>query len=113
MFGIMDIIIIAAGAYILYAWYLLMYRGEIREGVLVPQGMAKRCKDLDGYRKYIGPKVLVFGLIALVSGGVNLYSDYVSPIPTAVYLIVTALFFAVLIWFILQIKKAQKEFFYQ
>ena len=42
MFGIMDIIIIAAGAYILYAWYLLMYRGEIREGVLVPQGMAKR-----------------------------------------------------------------------
>ena len=32
MFGIMDIIIVAAGVYILYAWYLLMFKGEIREG---------------------------------------------------------------------------------
>lgn len=113
MFGIMDIIIVAAGVYILYAWYLLMFKGEIREGVLVPQGMAKRCRDLDGYRRYIGPKVLLFAIAALISGGINLYSDYVSQIPGPVYLGVTALFFAVLIWFIMQTKKAQKEYFYQ
>ncbi len=112
IFGIMDFLIIGAGIYILYSWYLLMYKGEIKEGVLVSQGWAKKCKDLDGYRKFIGTKLLALAVVAFLSGGVCLYSDYVKPVPSSIYLGVTALFFIVLIWFITQTKKAQTQFFY-
>ena len=112
IFGLMDFLIIAAGLYIVYSWYLLMYKGEIKEGVLVSQGWAKKCKDLDGYRKFIGTKLLALAVVAFLSGGVCLYSDYVKPVPASIYLGVTALFFIVLIWFITQTKKAQTQFFY-
>ena len=62
IFGLMDILIIGAGLYIVYAWYLLKFRGEIKEGVLVPQGWASRCKDIDGYRNFISNKLLALGL---------------------------------------------------
>lgn len=113
IFSIMDFLILGAGVYILYSWYLLMYKGEIKEGVLVPQGWAGRCKDLDGYRKFVGSKLLALAIASLVSGGICLYSDYVKPISSYVYLGVTALFFIVLIWFIAQTKKAQKLYFYE
>ena len=112
IFGLMDILHIGAGLYIVYAWYLLKFRGEIKEGVLVPQGWASRCKDLDGYRNFIGNKLLALAVVAFLSGGVCLYSDYVKPVPASIYLGVTALFFIVLIWFITQTKKAQTLFFY-
>ena len=112
IFGIMDFLILGAGLYIFYSWYLLQYKGEIKEGVLVPQGYAKRCKDLDGFRSFIGPKVLALGIVSLLSGGICLYSDYVKSVSSYIYLGVTALFFIVLIWFITQTKKAQKLYFY-
>ena len=92
----MDILIIGAGLYIVYAWYLLKFKGEIK----------------DGYRNFISNKLLALALVAFMSGGVCLYSDYVKPVPASIYLGVTALFFIVLIWFITQTKKAQNLFFY-
>ena len=81
IFGLMDFLIIAAGLYIVYSWYLLMFKGEIKEGVLVSQGWASKCKDLDGYRKFIGLKLLALAIVSFLSGGVCLYSDYVKPVP--------------------------------
>ena len=112
IFGIMDFLIIGAGVYIFYSWYLLQYKGVIKEGVLVPQGWASRCKDLDGYRSFIGPKLAALGVVSLVSGGISLYSDYVKQLNSFIYLGVTAIFFIVLIWFVTQTKKAQKLYFY-
>ncbi len=112
VFGFMDFLIIIAGAYVVYAWYLLKFKGEIKEGVLVPQGWARRCKDLDGYRDFISTKLLVLAGAAFISGGICLYSDYVKKVSMYVYLGVTAAFFLVLVWFIVVTKKAQKLFFY-
>ena len=112
IFGIMDFLILGAGCYILYAWYLLKFKGVIKEGVLVAQGWASRCKDLDGYRSFIGPKLLALVVVCFLSGGLCLYSDYVRTVNTYLYLGVTAVFFIVLIWFITQTKKAQKLYFY-
>ncbi len=111
MFAIMDFIMVGAGAYLMYAWYLLQFKNEIREGVLVQAGNAKRCKDIEGYRKYVAPKLLLFALCALASGGIGLYSDFVRPINSYVYLGFTALFFVVLVIFVRYIKKAQEMFF--
>ena len=112
IFSLMDFLIIGAGVYIFYSWYLLKFKGVIKEGVLVPQGWATRCKDLEGYRSFISSKLLALGIVALVSGGISLYSDYVQQINTYIYLGVTAVFFVVLIWFVTQTKKAQKLYFY-
>lgn len=111
MFAIMDFIMVGAGAYLMYAWYLLQFKNEIREGVLVQAGNAKRCKDIEGYRKYVAPKLLLFALCALASGGIGLYSDFVRPINSYVYLGFTALFFVVLVILVRYIKKAQEMFF--
>ena len=82
-----------------------------KDSVLVQAGNAKRCKDIEGYRKYVAPKLLLFALCALASGGIGLYSDFVRPINSYVYLGFTALFFVVLVIFVRYIKKAQEMFF--
>ena len=111
MFAIMDFIMVGAGLYLLFAWYLLQFKNEIREGVLVQQGMGKKCKDPEGYKKYIGPKLLIFALCAIGSGALGLYSDYVRPINSILYLCLTGVFFVVLVLFVRYIKKAQDMFF--
>ncbi len=111
MFSIMDFIMVGAGVYLLYAWYLLKFKGEIKEGVLVQSGQAKKCKDPEGYRQYMAPKLLVFALCAIASGGLGLYSDFVKPINSIVYLCFTGVFFAVLVLFVYYTKKATERFF--
>ena len=111
MFAIMDFVMVGAGLYLLYAWFLLQFKNEIREGVLVQSGMANKCKDPEGYKKYIAPKLLIFALCALDSGGLGLYSDYVKPVNTYLYLGFTVFFFVVLVLFVRYIKKAQDMFF--
>lgn len=107
----MDILILGAGAYLLYAWYLLMYQGKVKEGVLVPTGSGKKCRDIAGYQKFIGTKLLVFALTAIVCGVIGLVNDYVAQLNSLLYLGMTAIFFVVLIWFTTQAKKGEKEFF--
>lgn len=111
MFAIMDFIMVGAGIYLLFTWYLLQFKNEIREGVLIQQGMAHKCKDIEGYKRYIGPKLLIFALCALASGGLGLYSDYVRPVNTILYLALTVVFFIVLVLFVRYTKKAQELFF--
>lgn len=111
LFSFMDIMILGCGGYLLYAWILLMFKGEIRKGVLLPDGADVQCHDLDGYRKFIGWKLLVFALSGIVCGILGLYSDYVAPVNSYLYLTLTVLFFLVLIWFTTQAKKAEKIYF--
>ena len=111
MFSLMDILMLAAGAYLLYAWYLLMFKNEIKEGVLIQKDSFKKCKDIEGYKKYIGPKLFVLVICALLSGGIGLYSDYVQQVNSTFYLILTVVFFVILIWFATRVKKAESMFF--
>lgn len=111
MFGLMDFIILGCGVYILYAYYLLMAKNEIKQGVLISQKTdPKRCKDFEGYRKFISIKVLIFGIVSIISGGLGLYQDYVAPVNTYFYIGFFVVFFAVMIWFVMAVKKAEKMF---
>ena len=111
MFTIMDFIMLGAGVYLLFSWYLLQFKNEIREGVLVQSGMARKCKDLEGYKRYIAPKLLIFALCAIASGALGLYSDYVRPVNSIFFLGCTVFFFIVLILFVRYTRKAQEMFF--
>ena len=111
-FGLMDVIILASGAYILYAWYLLAFKNEAKEGVIIPKDVnIKKCKDFGAFKNYLAPRTLIFGLAAVASGGIGLYQDYVQPLPPAVYWALYVVFFAAVVWYILSAKKAMKEFF--
>ncbi len=111
LFGLVDLFMVGAGLYIMYSWFRLKYKNEILEGVLVQQGQANKCKDIEGFKKYIGPKLFVFALCAIASGGLGLFSDYVHPVNNYLYLGLTAVFFAVLVMFVRYTKKAQEMFF--
>ncbi len=111
MFAIVDFFMVGAGCYILYSWYALQFKNQIQEGVLVQKGEASKCKDIEGYKKYIAPKLLVFALCALASGGLGLYSDYVAPVNSYLYLGLTVIFFIVLVVFVRYTKKAMEMFF--
>ena len=112
MFSLLDIIVVGAGIYILYGWYLLMTKNEIKQGLLISKAQdPKKCKDVEGFKKYIGPRLLVFALFAIVSGGLGLLQTYVVKVPDAVYWTFYVLFLAVVIWFGFASKKAEKMFF--
>lgn len=110
-YGLMDIIVLGCGLYVLYAYYLLMAKNEIKSGVLISQKVnPKKCRDFEGYRKFIGPKVLALGLSAVISGGIGLYQDYVGPVSRYLYMGFFVLFFAIMIWFVVSIRRAEKLF---
>lgn len=107
----MDLIVLGCGFYLLYAYYLLVSKNEIKQGVLLPQNQdPKRCKDIDGYKKYIGPKALICGIAAVISGGIGLYQDFVGPVPAILYQVFFVLFLVVIVWFIVGLKQGEKKF---
>lgn len=112
MMGLMDLIVVAAGAYVLYGWYMLAFKGEIKQGLVISKARdPKKIKDLDGFRKYMGPRLLVFGIAAVVSGGLGLFQNYVSPVAAPVYWVFYFIFVAVIIWYAVCSRKADKMFF--
>lgn len=111
-FSFMDLIILGGGIYILYGWYLLVFKNEIKPGLLIPQNLSpKACLDPEGFKKYMGPRTLIFGLSAVASGAIGLFQDFAGSVPPAVYWVFFVLFLAVVIWYMIATKKAQKMFF--
>ena len=111
MWNLMDILFLGAGLYVIFAWYQMKTKGEIKEDLLLGKDVQlRKCKDLEGYKAYIGPKMLLFGIGTALYGGVGLINTYVLTLPNAVYLAVMAIFFVVLIWFAVCAKKGVKMF---
>lgn len=111
MMSLFDILVFGAGIYILYAIYLLLKKGELREGVMVPKGEAHRCKDVPTFAAMMKWPSLCMGVLAMVSGVAGLYQDYVKPLPAGVYLVLNGLLLVGIIWYVVANKKAQKVCF--
>ena len=112
MMGLLDIIVIGAGCYVLYGCYLLMAKNEIKSGLIISKGVnPDKCKDIEGFKKTMGPKTILFGLLAVISGGIGLYQDYVKPVPAPLYWTFYILFIVVLVWYAISCRSAEKKFF--
>ena len=110
-YGLMDVIVVGCGVYLLYAYYLLTVKHEIKQGVLISQKTdPKKCKDFVAYEKYISPKLLLLGIAALISGGIGLYQDYVAPVSNYIYGAFFVLFFVIMAWYIVAMRNAEKRF---
>ena len=110
--GFMDIIIIAGSLYMLYGYVMLMFKNEIKRGLIISsQTDPKKCKDLEGYKKYTGPRLLVFGICGILGGAAGLARDYIPSFPAPLYWAAYVLFAAVIVWFAISVKKAEDKFF--
>ena len=111
MFSFMDIILLACGGYMLYVWYLLQFRDEVKEGVLLPKDSRKTCSDFAAYKRFMSPRLLVFSILVVAGGAAGLYSDYVSELNGTLVLVGTGVFLVAVIWFAYCIKKSEKLYF--
>lgn len=111
IWSLMDIIFVGAGLYMFYTLYLMKKTGEIKTSMLLNKEVdIRKCKDLEGYKKFMEPKMLIFGIASVIYGGYGLINSYVMPLPVVSYWIIMALFLAVLVWFALQSKKSVEMF---
>lgn len=111
IWNIMDLIFAGAGIYVLYAYVLLKTKGELVTSILLSKDVdIRKCKDIEGYKRFVMPKILVFGIITVFHGVLGLVNSYAFPVPGAVYGASMAVFFIVLIWYTVQTKKAIQLF---
>ena len=111
IWSVLDVIFVGAGIYVLYAWVMMKTKGEIITSILMSKDVElRKCKDLEGYKAYIAPRMLVFGIGAILYGAAGLVNTYVTPLPGAVYGAVMALFLAVLIWYAIATRKGVQKF---
>jgi len=112
MMGLLDLVVLAAGAYLLYGWYQLMKKDIITQGLIASKSVdPARCKDLPAYKGYIGIRTLICAIAAIIHGLIGMYNDYVAMLPAPAFWITFAAFLVILIWFGLCCRKAEREYF--
>lgn len=113
MFSLMDLIILGSGAYIIYCYYLLKFKGEIKEGLLLPKGTnVKMCTDKAAYIKEVENKILLYGIAVLICGGFGVLETQTGLLGKW-YLVVIAVFLIVTVWFALIVKKFSEKYWPQ
>ena len=110
MFSLMDLIILGSGAYILYCFYLLKFKGEIKEGLLLPKGtVVKKCTDKAAYIEDMAKKTLFYGIAVVICGCLGALETQTGLLGKW-YLIVIAVFLAFTAWFAVVSKKAAEKY---
>ncbi len=111
MFGFMDIIVLGCGIYGLYSWNMLVNKHEIIKTFLIGgSNQPQDCTDIEGFANYMGPKLLILSVVMIVFGGISAYNDYVQSIGM-IYWVLTAGFFAAIVWYCVMLRKADRMFF--
>lgn len=111
IWSFMDLIFAGAGLYALYAYYQMKTRGEITTSILMSKDVdVRKCKDIEGYMRFVLPKILVFGIAAFLYGVLGLVNTYVYAVPAAVYMAGMIVFFAILVWYAFQTRKGVQMF---
>ncbi len=111
MFSFIDIVVVGCGLYVIYLYIEMKKTGKIRESMLLPKGLdVKKCKDVDGYIRQIGPKQLILGIIALLCGVAGLLQDFTGILNYYVYLATLVVFFVYAVWYTVFMKKVIKKF---
>ena len=110
MFIIVDALIAAYGINIIYAYFKMKTKGEIKENLLFSSEVKmEKCKDKEGYISYMLPKLLGFGAGTVLCGGLGVLNDLTGLLGNG-FIIITMLFIILVGWFIWIGKKAIKMF---
>ncbi|MGN1165193.1 MAG: hypothetical protein ACI4S2_02035 [Lachnospiraceae bacterium] len=108
LFGVISI---GCGLYCLYAYYLLKFKGEITESLLLPKGVdVKKCKDYRGYCAEAQKPVLMLAIATLIYGSVDLYCYYIGG-ANMVVMIMIAVVLVVLVVYSVWTRKINMKYF--
>lgn len=111
MFGAISILIFGCGIYCLYAYVKMKKDGHINDVLLLGKNFSEHnCKDKEAYMKKAVPAVLIFGIVTTLYGVIDAVHFYVTPIQTLDW-IAMAVFFIVLIWFMVYTTKLKSKYF--
>lgn len=111
VFGIMDLLVAACGGYVIYQYIMMITTKTLRQNMLVSKDInIKKCKDVQGYIKDVSLPQIVFGLVSFGCGAIGLVQDFVTPVPTALYLGAMGVFILAAIWYCAVLRKAQKRY---
>ena len=111
LWGIIGVIVFFCGFYALYAFIRLKRRGEINATLLLgKEYLYKKCKDKESYTRKAGPALLIFGLVSVIYGVLDIIHCYVHPM-TMVDTAGMFIFFVVLVWFAVYTSKLKRMYF--
>ncbi len=106
-----DFIVLAGGVYIVYAAFKLKNGGDLSSQLIWDKNTPfSQCRDKDGFRAYVSPRLLIAGIIIAVDGALGVactkFDVYKQAYPFLMVLTV-----AIIVWYATFMKKAQKMFF--
>jgi len=111
MWSLMDVLFVGAGLYMIFSWYVLKTKGEIKTDLVLPKDVnLKKCKDIEAYKAFIAPKMIVMGICCLLYGILGLVNTYAYALPMPVYVGSMLVFFVVIVWFAMQTKNGYKRY---
>ena len=111
IWSFLHLIFLAAGVYTLYAYILIKTKGEVKTQFLLGKDIElRKCKDLEGYKNFIAPRMLAFAVGCIVYGAIGMINSFVMEIPNIFYWIIMTVFFVLIIWFAVQTKKSVEKF---
>lgn len=110
-FGVIDLIVLAVGFYGFYSWYLLTKKQEIKKMLLLGGAYTpEQCTDVKGFADFMGRKLLILSAAMILYGGISVYDSMVNQIGAALW-IGMAIFFAVIIWYCVELRKGNSRYF--
>ena len=108
-----DVISLVAGFYCVITFIKLRLAGGrlFPNSLLVPKGLApKDCLDGPGYVKYIGPRILILGIVMLVQGALSAINSASPYLSILAYNAMMGVCFVVIVWYAVCSVKANKKF---
>ena len=110
--------VMAAALYLGFGLYCLAVWLRLRQGkplgngrrILMPGGFRERkCRHPEAYKGYMRPRVLALGMGLVLFGAAFLADHYTGSGSTAVALALLVLPLALLVWYVLAMRKAAKQ----
>ena len=106
----LDMFMAFFGGYLVYAAVKMKQTGELAKGIIVSKDLdLSRARDIPGYIRYMYGKTVAMGLCALACGVTGVLTDLYGGL-TAIQLVMSVVFFIVVVVFGVITSKAQKQF---
>jgi flagellar biosynthesis protein FlhB len=111
IWSFMDVFVLAAGFYALYAAWILKREGKITKTFLAFNDTdVNTCKDLQGYANFMAPKLYTLAGTMILYAVVALINSYAVDVHSLA-LVILAAFMVVLVWYGFMAKKALDAYF--
>jgi len=115
MNNILSLIVLGAGAYVLYSYFAMKQTGKINGHLLLSKGLIEQqCTDKKAFVEECLPAVLVLGIAGVAYGIFDVFLNYMmteSGITLLFNMFGLLIFLAVIIWYMVRTAKVRKKYF--